>query len=553
MTKKLLLLFCVSLLINAIPALAQERKRMQPLLFAAAQGEPEVVNRLLKQGLKVNAKDELGRTALHYAAIINNVAVCTVLLDNGANIEIKDNDGGTPLNAASERGSLEAATFFLDRGADINAQYKGKMTSLNMALHKKFTDLALMLIERGADVSLANQSGVAPMDVVLKQRFDDLFWPVFNAMNIDPDQKNTNLIAYLDIAVGLDNLNLFNSILEKAPQLSAANKVEIDLFFKAAGCGSRTMLDYFLENGRRIDEIMLETNWSVLHLFVRENELDLITFALNEGLPVDSPDFRRWTPLHVAAHFDYVEAARMLLDSGAAPNAKDESGSTPLHIAAAQGNTMMIRLLIAQGASPADLTDNGRTPLDIALFAGHHHLRNVFPLGTATVDLADFDYTGTIVDLRRAVLNAESETVKRFLLIPGTNLDLPDKFGMTLLHYAADLGNTDITRNLISAQANVNFINPNSGWTPLFHAVNGDYDDAAKLLMMAGADVNIQDSRGWTALHIALFRGNKGLTDALRVAGARDDLRNHDNQLPKDIAGLLDSLMQAQEREIPAQ
>ncbi len=553
MTRNILLLFWIALLINAIPALAQEPKRKQPLLFAAAQGKPDIVSNMLEQGARIDTRDPTGLTALHLAAYKNHVAVCTVLLDNGADIESKDNDGRTPLNAASERGAVEAATLFLDKGANINAQYRGKMTSLNMALHRKFTDLALILIQHGANVTLANESGVAPMDVVLKERFDDLFWPVFNAMNIDPDQKNTNLIAYLDIAVGLDNLNLFNSILEKAPQLSAANKVEIDLFFKAAGCGSRTMLDYFLENGRCIDEIMPETNWSVLHLFVRENNLDLIAFALNEGLPVDSPDYRRWTPLHVAAHFDYVEAARMLLDSRAAPNAKDESGSTPLHIAAAQGNTMMVRLLMAQGASPADLTDNGRTPLDIALFAGHHHLRNVFPLGTATVDLADFDYTGTIVDLRRAVLNAESETVKRFLLIPGTNLDLPDKFGMTLLHYAADLGNTDIARNLISAQANVNFINPNSGWTPLFHAVNGDYDDAAKLLMMAGADVNIQDSRGWTALHIALFRGNKKSTNALRVAGARDDLENHDNQLPKDIAGILDALMQAQEREFSAQ
>ena len=78
----------------------------------------------------------------------------------------------------------------------------------------------------------------------------------------------------------------------------------------------------------------------------------------------------------------------------------------------------------------------------------------------------------------------------------------------------------------------------------------GDHSDVAKLLMMSGADVNAQDVRGWTALHIALFTGNEELSDALRVAGARDDLKNNDGQLPEDLAGARATFIQAQERGI---
>ena len=117
------------------------------------------------------------------------------------------------------------------------------------------------------------------------------------------------------------------------------------------------------------------------------------------------------------------------------------------------------------------------------------------------------------------------------------DIDAHDEFGMSLLHYAADIGNVEILESLIGAGASVNTNNEKSGWSPLMHAVSSGHTNASKVLMMAGANVNTQDAIGSTPLHLAYFFDNADLISALGVAGARTDLRNHEGDLPEELAG----------------
>ena len=82
------------------------------------------------------------------------------------------------------------------------------------------------------------------------------------------------------------------------------------------------------------------------------------------------------------------------------------------------------------------------------------------------------------------------------LIVLGANLDWQDeKWGWTPLHWAARAGKIEIVRMLIDAGANVN-VQTNGGSTPLHEAVRYGSVEIVRMLIDAGADVNLQDEDG---------------------------------------------------------
>ena len=53
----------------------------------------EWLNKLITLGANINHQDQNGNSALHYAAMVDNVEICQFLLDNKADRSIKNNDG----------------------------------------------------------------------------------------------------------------------------------------------------------------------------------------------------------------------------------------------------------------------------------------------------------------------------------------------------------------------------------------------------------------------------------------------------------------------------
>ena len=77
-------------------------------------------------------------------------------------------------------------------------------------------------------------------------------------------------------------------------------------------------------------------------------------------------------------------------------------------------------------------------------------------------------------------------------------------------------GPTETIRILIAAGAGVN-IADRGGRTPLHHASFHGHTDTVRALIAAGADGNIADRDGWTPLHYVHFASAHGRTDTVRV------------------------------------
>uniref|UniRef100_A0A8D0G6A8 Notch receptor 3 n=1 Tax=Sphenodon punctatus TaxID=8508 RepID=A0A8D0G6A8_SPHPU len=88
------------------------------LILAARLAVEGMVEELIACHADVNAVDELGKSALHWAAAVNNMEATIALLKNGANKDMQDSKEETPLFLAAREGSYEAAKILLDHFAN---------------------------------------------------------------------------------------------------------------------------------------------------------------------------------------------------------------------------------------------------------------------------------------------------------------------------------------------------------------------------------------------------------------------------------------------------
>ena len=141
-----------------------------------------------------------------------------------------------------------------------------------------------------------------------------------------------------------------------------------------------------------------------------------------------------------------------------------------------------------------------------------------------------------------ADVNAKDETVQRAYLIAtsevgddprlleltlanGADVGSLDSYNGTGLIRAADRGYTAIVARLLETDVEVDHVN-RLGWTALLEAIILGGGDAAhvevvRLLVEAGADVNLADGQGVTPLAHAKQSGYDEMVAILREAGAR--------------------------------
>jgi hypothetical protein len=112
-----------------------------------------------------------------------------------------------------------------------------------------------------------------------------------------------------------------------------------------------------------------------------------------------------------------------------------------------------------------------------------------FALGVAVVSYLKREGPAS-TPLARAAQTGDAATV-RSLIAQGADVNARDAEGYTPLAYAARSGDTDTIKQLLDAKADPNARDCNSfGWTPVINAMHRYNDDAARLLVERGADVN---------------------------------------------------------------
>ncbi len=409
--------------------------------------------------------------------------------------------------------------LLLQAGADVNARtymgedstYMGEETPLHVAV--KFrrdwynpagaVHVVAALLEAGADVDARTSDGRTPLELALKA-----------------DQAAAAV-------------KLLEAGADPAVRDSAGNPTD------PAACGNWGTATFFAVAGVDAVAGCLEAGAdpnsppTLLRLAsVHARDLSVIDILAQAGTDVGARDGSGATPLHYAARVGTPDAVRALLRAGADPHAwhawraptwysSSDSDGTPLHFAASNPNPEVAAVLLEAGADVNARSLNGRTPLHNA--AGNPN----------SAVLA-------------VLLEAGADPTKRGRMDRLVNLERVWSGYLTPLYSAAQ-GNPETVPMLVAAGADVDghgtrfrFFRESSLTThvsPIFFAVRHVVGHPANIeaLARAGADLELADPDGRTALHWAAIRRPDVFPLLLRL-GADPEARDDEGKTPMDYA-----------------
>ena len=143
---------------------------------------PEIVTALINAGADLNARDEDGRTPLHWAVKFSQTPeIVTALINAGADLNARDEDGRTPLHwAAGFSQTPEIVTALINAGADLNARDEDGRTPLHWAAaHSLTPETVTALINAGADPNARDEDGDTPFELIPEDsplKGTDVYW-----------------------------------------------------------------------------------------------------------------------------------------------------------------------------------------------------------------------------------------------------------------------------------------------------------------------------------------------------------------------------------------
>jgi uncharacterized protein len=142
----------------AMSAPANAQNRDQALIAAADKGDLAAVERLIREGASVAARDGRGRTALLAATQANRVAVARALIGAGADVNAKDNIQDSPFLYAGAEGRIEILKMTLPT-ADLKSTNRYGGTALIPAAHHGHPEAVRILLGTAIDKDHVNNLG----------------------------------------------------------------------------------------------------------------------------------------------------------------------------------------------------------------------------------------------------------------------------------------------------------------------------------------------------------------------------------------------------------
>jgi uncharacterized protein len=283
----------------------------------------------------------------------------------------------------------------------------------------------------------------------------------------------------------------------------------------AAGQGDAACVDRLLAAGADVFTKDARAGAAALHKACQAGSLPVVRQLVEAGAFIDDIVVSTGhTPLFEAIWFKQPEIVAFLLERGAGINLSTHYGFALLdHLAYALKVNRIDQDKLERVAALVETRKNADTDA-----AARQSLMKAVHAGDRAGVRSALD-AGAVVDERAPVLNGFDDD-------------------HTPLLVACRDGHGDIAADLLAAGADVNATEPTFGAVPLHKATYNGHAAITQLLAgQPGVDLDYQGpTNGYTPLHDTLWHGFDDCARVLIKAGARLDLLGHDGKTPLDIA-----------------
>lgn len=399
-----------------------------------------------------------GLTATNLAQLVDNLGITPVRPDSWP-----------PVVYAAALGRLDETTALLAAGADLNATNALGESALHCAVARNEERLVGWLLDRGADARKSeaiNLRGVRPEPDDWQSEYFHWQGVLIGARPLAAS------LAPLHGAALLGNRAIVRLLIEHGAGVNAPNQVGQTALFFAAACGHREVVIELFARGadvRRADQFGVTPLLAAATYGQAAIVLQLLAAGATAGVydgrgegpltrlieSTKSPD----EPLH--------GAVAALVAQGADVNAASRDRDTPLYCAVVKQDIVLVRQLLAMEADP-------RRRAGSQLFSAQQ------------LDAMEMD-PDSAAAFRRLCREPATTDASCVPLLGAMFVD-DDAFRAL------------VVEELLAAGAEVDVRGGYLSKTPLLAAMSERHLDSAERLLKAGADPNVIDDLGMTAL-----------------------------------------------------
>ena len=384
---------------------AQAPDRLEPIIVASFFGHDAILSRLISEGASVNLPDNIGRTALFWAASRGHQSTVEKLLASNAG-QFEDQWRKTPLTVALCNGHDTIFKLLVQNGANLRSQSfeENPLTALVIAATAGRVTVVEYLLKQGASLYInddgchcdAGYNSLAPAASLGHSALVKMIIETFDGPRLERRCGNTSIA----IAAKYGRWDLVIVLLEMGarPNVPVPDNEGMSPLAYAASADQIFEITQVLLDGGADPHHIDKSGLTPLSYAVMHSNMGVAQTLIHQGANPSHIDEEGVTPLAYAASAIFkpteaesnVKIAQLLIDLGADPNHIDAYGRTPLTRAIESGNYEVAKVLIDGGADPTSHAFHGYTPLAWARWVQDSRLIELF-----TKEAADTDHAVT--------------------------------------------------------------------------------------------------------------------------------------------------------------
>ena len=268
----------------------QELKRdsYKPATLAAKSGCLAMVELMIQEDCDINARDENGWNALHFASYYGHYQLIERLIASDVSAKVTTSRKETPLLLAVKKGHFAVTERLLRSGKNnnhVNTEDQRGQQPVHHTVRAGLVEIFNLLMSNGAKINVENSFGWQP----------------------------------LHIATAYGHLALVERLLQEGANIEeklGSSSIKKDQTHK------------IVEEGYRAEARWPYLGSRPLHLACEYGHDQIATYLISKGAKLEATCSEGWQPLHHATYFGSSALVEILLAGGVNPHATTNEGKT---------------------------------------------------------------------------------------------------------------------------------------------------------------------------------------------------------------------------------